>query len=109
MISYNSMFDNAKKKKINEQPRNNGFNFDDIGRVIVDSNEDAEKCIAQMIEIESTYGNVRVADLYDYFHESAPHTMSPYGWHDFASAKVKPLNDGSYLIIPPQLELLQTK
>ena len=107
MISYNSMFDNSSKKKKPEVK--SGFNFDEIGKIIVDSSEDAEACIAQMIDIESKYGNVRVGDLYDYFHESTPHTLASYGWHNFAAAKVKPLNDGTYLIVPPMIELLQTK
>lgn len=106
-ISYNSMFNGGKKKTPLIEDRT--FNTQEIGQIMVPSKEEAEKCIAQMMDVENNYGNVRVGDLYDYFGESAPSTLVSYGWHDFASTRVKPLPNGSWLIIPPVLELLQTK
>lgn len=106
MISYSNMFNGGKKKIEERKPE---FNYADIGRFIVPSKSDAEDCIAQMMEVEANYHMVRVPDLYEYFHEESPRTLVGYGWHDFGSSKVRPLNDGTWEIIPPQMELLQTK
>lgn len=102
MISYGSMFDKKQKPaEVEQRPV-------DIGQVTVPTREAAERCIEQMMEIESRYGHVRVSDLYDYFGEACSRTLNSYGWRNFASAKVKPLVDGRYLIVPPMMELLQT-
>ena len=103
MISYNSMFDGGKKKeKIQAIPEVS------IGQVIAANKGEAEKCILQMMEIQSKYGAAKIGDLYDFFGDAAPSSYNNYGWRDFGAAKTKELDDGRCLIIPPMIELLQT-
>lgn len=106
MISYNSIFDSEKKTK--SAPALTFPSNLAIGQVIAENSEEAERCILQMMEIQSKFGSVRVGDLYDHFGEAAPSSYNNYGWRDFGAAKTKLLDDGRCLIIPPILELLQT-
>lgn len=107
MISYNSIFDSGKKKEKAATAIAAPASVS-IGQVIAADTDAAERCILQMMEIQSKFGMVRLADLYDYFEEAAPTSYYNYGWRDFGAAKTRPLDDGRCLIIPPTLELLQT-
>lgn len=110
-ISYNSMFGggSSQKKSQQQQARPDYRGAYDYGLVVVPTWDDAEKVISSMMEIISNYGNARVADLYDIVGETPQSTDNRYGWTEFASTKKKRLPDGTVMLIPPQVELLQDK
>ena len=105
MTPYNSLFD-KKKDKPATTPSREAYEY---GMVTVHSKKEAEDVIAMMLDIQSQFNDVRVADLYDLVGEVPKSTDNRYGWTDFASARYERLSDGRYLIIPPQIELLQTR
>ena len=66
------------------------------------SRGDAEKVLAEMDEIVSRYGFVKVADFYDLVGTSGSHTDNNYGWMDLRSANVVRLYNGEYIIKLPR-------
>lgn len=66
------------------------------------SRGDAEMVLAEMDEIVSKYGFVKVADFYDLVGTSGSHTDNNYGWTDLRSANVVRLYNGDYTIKLPR-------
>lgn len=73
--------------------------YDDF---ILETRAEAEKVLSAMDDIMEAYDVVRVADLFDMFGETCPHTMYKYGWTNIRNAEIVPVRGGGYRIKMPR-------
>lgn len=96
---YRSYYEDRDRHERRARP-GNVFDYDDI---TFDSRGDAELVLDQMREMvdrESGYGLVTVADMYDMAGLSVPYTARNYGWFNLRTAEVMRGHDGYYLKLP---------
>lgn len=95
-VSYSSYYRNNDRGY--RQPINRStYSYDEI---VLTTRGEAEAVIMQMDEIMSTYGLVRVADLYDLVGVTGSYTDNNYGWMDIRSARVERVRDGWLIKMP---------
>lgn len=98
-LPYRSYYEDRDRHERRARP-GNAFDYDDI---TFDSRGDAELVLDQMREMvdrESGYGLVTVADMYDMAGLSVPYTARNYGWFNLRTAEVMRGHDGYYLKLP---------
>ena len=66
---------------------------------------DAEAVLAQMDEIVSQYGMVKVSDMFDLAGVTGNYTYNNYGWKDIRSAEVLRTRDGYIIKMPRALPI----
>ena len=98
-VSYRSYYDGGTRRtSMNErQAITSGYSYDDI---ILNTRGEAEDVLARMDELMSTYGLVRVADLYDLVGITGNYTDNKYGWTNIRSAEIMRVRDGYMIKMP---------
>lgn len=81
------------------EPKNDGLEF------IFNTEAEALACVDFLINCTQRYGEVTVADLYEYLGFKTSYTDIKVGWKDFTKAKVSKANKG-YLLALPKTETL---
>ena len=76
--------------------------FDEI---ILDSREDANSVIDDLIELVTKYGSATIADLYDLVGISGTFVDRHWGWSDLRTADVRQVRGGWILDLPRTIEL----
>lgn len=102
-VSYRSYYDkgNDRRDRAVSRPRE-GYSYDDI---YLDNRGEAEDVLERMEEIQSVYGMVSVADLYDLVGVTGKYTDHKYGWTDLHSASVVRTRDGYKIKLPRAIPL----
>jgi hypothetical protein len=73
--------------------------------VILETRQDAEHVMDQMIEILNRWGQVRVADLCELVGMPSEYTDNRYGWTDLRGADIQRVRDGWMLKLPKSYPL----
>lgn len=102
-VSYRSYYDkgNDRRDRVSSRPRE-GYSYDDI---YLDNRGEAEDVLERMEELQSVYGMVSVADLYDLVGITGKYTDNKYGWTDLRSASVVRTRDGYKIKLPRAIPL----
>ena len=79
-----------------------GYSYDDV---ILESRGEAEGVLVRMDEMMETYGQVRVADMYDLVGITGEYTDNNYGWTNIHNAEVVRVRDGYKIKMPRALPL----
>lgn len=79
-----------------------GYSYDDV---ILESRGEAESVLVRMDEMMETYGQVRVADMYDLVGITGEYTDNNYGWTNIRNAEVVRVRDGYKIKMPRALPL----
>lgn len=75
------------------------FSFD---TVIFETRSDADDVLDKMIESINRYGQVSVADMYEFAGTARNYTDNKYGWRDLRQAYTEPDRNGGYYIKLPR-------
>ena len=99
-VSYRSYYDRDRDRD-NRISRSEsiygGYSYKDIS---FDNRADAEDVLERMDELMSTYGLVRVADLYDLVGITGNYTDNKYGWTNIRNAEIVRVRDGYIIKLP---------
>ena len=99
-FSYTSYSDSSRRDDRRRDSRDTyDRSYDDF---ILDTRAEAEMVLSAMDDIMEAYDVVRVADLFDMFGETCPHTMYKYGWTNIRNAEIVPVRGGGYRIKMPR-------
>lgn len=104
-ITYTSYSKSSKQDDRNySRPRtSSGYGYDDI---LFDNRGEAEAVLDRMDELIESYGEVRVADMYDMAGITGNYTDNRYGWTDISTARIERTRQG-YLIRMPRAGVLK--
>lgn len=97
-VSYRGYYDRDRTSRSPREVRKT-YNYDDV---IFETRGEAELVLMQMDEIQSTYGMVKVADLYDLAGITGDYTSNDYGWTNIQSANVVAVRGGGFMIKLPR-------
>ena len=97
--SYTS-YSNPSRRETRPISTRNRRRFDDI---ILESRDDAEHVIDEMLELIDIFGMVSVADLYDLVGISGDYTDNNYGWTTLRTANVRRVRSGYLIELPPPI------
>lgn len=99
-VSYVNYYDRDGRSSRNPRASiADRYSYDDI---ILDSRAEAEEVLDRMYELLSSYGLVRVADLYDLVGITGNYTDNKYGWTSLHTAEIVRTRDGGYIIKMPR-------
>lgn len=71
-----------------------------IDEIILESGDDAERVISDLVEIVDTYGFATVADLYSLVGWEPNHTDEKWGWTSYGGFSKSRVRDGYMLKVP---------
>ena len=77
----------------------------DIDNIVFASRADADTMLERMEEELLDYGQVTVGYLYALMEETGPFTLEYYGWRNLSRARVRRVNNGYALELPPPVKL----
>lgn len=97
-ISSNKTQQTIRQDAMPSRPEN-------IGSVMVESYEKAQKILATINDIISRYGYARVADLFEQAGITCPWTYNNYGWTSIQSARIEGSAEGYMIIMPKALPI----
>lgn len=107
-VSYRGYYDNGSKPASTAATgesyrRGNAALFENI---IVGSRGEAEDILSSMGEYLEHYQVISAADMYDLAGiTNFPYTYNNYGWKSVANARVKRVDDGFLIVMPPLVPL----
>ena len=101
-VSYSGYYERTRDRR--DEPRHSPGIFD-YDTISVKYRGEAEEVLDRMEECIDTYQMVTVADMYDLFGITAPHTANKYGWTNLRNAKVVRTRDGYTLDLPKALPI----
>ena len=96
-VSYRKFYANDDDLRPRLRTTINSYSYNDIK---FDCRSDAEEVLDRMDELMSTYGLVRVADLYDLVGDSGNYTDNMYGWFNIRNAEIVRVRDGYKIRLP---------
>lgn len=96
-VSYTSYSSGRPPVRSDRASMNTGYSYDDI---ILATRGEAEDVLSRMDELISTYGLVRVADLYDLVGITGSYTDNKYGWTNIMSARIERVREGYMIRMP---------
>lgn len=74
-------------------------------QIVVNSKEDADKVIEQLIEVVDMYDVVSVADLYELLGLASTPIDNKWGWTHLSTIDVRQIRDGWQITFPPLEEI----
>lgn len=98
-VSYSRYWDDRDRDR-DRDDRNREHSVYDYDRINFASRADAEAVLNRMQEAIEEYGQVPIADLYEFAGVRSEHTTYKYGWTSIKSADVERRRDGYYLKLP---------
>lgn len=104
-VSYNRYYDEERREHNRRRLSSSQRAMHDFEDVIFDSRSDAEKVLDRLVDIVEEYGQVSVADFYDFVGIEASYTDRNWGWANLRSAYVERVRSG-YIINFPRTEVL---
>lgn len=99
-VSYRKYYDDRDRDKDRDGDRDRAHSVYDYDRINFASRADAEAVLNRMQEAIEEYGQVPIADLYEFAGVRSEHTTYKYGWTSIKSADVERRRDGYYLKLP---------
>ena len=104
--SYNRYYSEDRRKR--EEPRDisrRGRSQHDFSEIILDSREEANAVLNQLLECIDTYDVASVSDMYDMVGVTSDFTDNKWGWRNLREAKITRVRDG-YLLDLPKPEVI---
>lgn len=99
-VSYRRYYDDHDRDRGRDDDRSRARSVYDYDRIRLDSRADAEAVLSKMQESIDEYGQVTIADLYEFADVRGQHTTYKFGWTSIRSADVERRRDGYYLKLP---------
>lgn len=99
-VSYRKYYDDRDRDRDRDGDRDRAHSVYDYDRITFTSRADAEAVLNRMQEAIEEYGQVPIADLYEFAGVRSEHTTYKYGWTSIKSADVERRRDGYYLKLP---------
>lgn len=100
-VSYRKYYDDRDRDRDrDDRDRDKSHSVYDYDRISFPSRSDAEAVLNRMQEAIEEYGQVPIADLYEFAGVRSEHTTYKYGWTSIKSADVERRRDGYYLKLP---------
>lgn len=102
-VSYNKFYDDRKSPKKHQVADSAP---DENGTICYDSRHDAEEVLREMLYSLEKFGQVSLADYYEYSGHDAAFTDYQYGWTNLRGVKPHKLRDGTYILPLPRVREL---
>lgn len=100
-VSYRRYYDDRDRgRDRDDRDRGRTRSVYDYDRISLPSRSDAEAVLNRMQEAIEEYGQVTIADLYEFADVRGEHPTHKYGWTSIKSADVERRRDGYYLKLP---------
>lgn len=104
-ISYTKYYDRGEREHDRDRRQTRPIKRYDVDDVVLDTRQDCEDVISQLVDLISQYGVVTVANLYDIVGFPDEYPDNKYGWTNLSGAGYRHVREGYILELPRPVAL----